>query len=109
MPFFFKDADVVVSVPSSDSSTFSVYEAMACGRPVIITELPWYHGKFVKDRDLVTVPVRNVEKLANAILDILEGRKTLDLASAYKKVFDHLNYETENQKLEALYERILEK
>jgi len=109
MPFFVKDSDVVVSVPSSDSSPGSVYEAMACGTPVIISELPWYHGKFEKDRDLVTVPVRNVEKLATAILDILEGRKTLDLASAYKKVFDHLNYETENQKLEALYERILEK
>lgn len=109
MPFFVKDADVVVSVPSSDSSPFSVYEAMACGTPVIISELPWYHEKFEKDRDLVAVPVRNVEKLATAILDILEGRKTLDLASAYKKVFEHINYETENQKLEALYERILEK
>ena len=107
MPFFVKDADVVLSVPSSDSSPFSVYEAMACGTPVIISELLWYHRKFERNRDLLVVPVRNVDELASAIIDVLKGKKQLNLASAYNKVFEDINFEAENQKLETLYKRIL--
>lgn len=107
MPYYTKDADVVVSVPSSDSSPASVYEAMACKTPVIISDLPWYRGKFEKNRDMVVVPVRDVEKLANAIIQVLIGEKAVDVDSAYETVFKNINYETENRKLELLYEKIL--
>jgi glycosyltransferase involved in cell wall biosynthesis len=107
MPYFCKDADVMVSVPSSDSSPLSVYEAMACKTPVIISDLSWYEGKFEKDRDIIVVPVRNVEKLADAIIQVLNGKKTVDVDSAYQKVYENINFETENRKLEKLYEKIL--
>jgi len=107
MPFYCRDADVVVSVPSSDSSPASVYEAMACKTPVIISDLPWYRGKFEKDRDMIIVPARNVEKLADAIIQVLSGEKKVDIQSAYEKVFKKINYQTENGKLEKLYQRIL--
>jgi glycosyltransferase involved in cell wall biosynthesis len=41
MPDIYRSADVVVSVPSSDSSPRSVWEAFACGRPVVVSDLPW--------------------------------------------------------------------
>jgi glycosyltransferase involved in cell wall biosynthesis len=107
MPFYCRDADVVVSVPSSDSSPASVYEAMACKTRVIISDLPWYRGKFEKDRDMIVVPARNVEKLADAIIQVLSGEKKVDIQSAYEKVFKKINYQTENGKLEKLYQRIL--
>ena len=107
MPYFCKDADVVVSVPSSDSSPASVHEAMACKTPVILSDLPWYQGKFEKDQDVVVVPVRHVERLAEAIIQIFSGEKTVDVNSAYEKVYQNINYETENKKLERLYETLL--
>jgi glycosyltransferase involved in cell wall biosynthesis len=107
LPSFYADADVVLSVPSSDSSPGTVYESMACGTPVIISELPWYHGKFEKDEEVVTVPVRDSKKLANTILDVLEGKTELDTSSAYQKVFERINMATENKKLEELYQNIL--
>jgi glycosyltransferase involved in cell wall biosynthesis len=107
MPYFCKDADVVVSVPSSDSSPSSVYEAMACKTPVILSDLPWHQGKFEKDQDMVVVPVRDVERLAEAIIQIFSGEKTVDVNSAYEKVLKNINYEIENRKLEKLYQRIL--
>ncbi len=107
MPFYCRDADVVVSVPSSDSSPASVYEAMACKTPVIISDLPWYEGKFEKDLDMVVVPVRNVEKLADAIIKVLDCEKKVDVDSAYQKVYKNINFETENRKLERLYQKIL--
>ena len=41
MPDVYRAADVVVSIPSSDSSPRSVWEALACGRPVVVSDLPW--------------------------------------------------------------------
>ena len=107
MPFYCCDADIVVSIPSSDSSPLSVYEAMACKTPVIISDLPWYHELFVKDRDVVVVPVRNVEKFAGKVIEVINGDKKINLELAYEKVFNYLNYKTENRKLEKFYKGIL--
>jgi glycosyltransferase involved in cell wall biosynthesis len=41
MPDVYRSADVVVSIPSSDSSPRSVWEALACGTPVVVSDLPW--------------------------------------------------------------------
>jgi uncharacterized protein YlzI (FlbEa/FlbD family) len=48
-----------------------------------------------------------VQKLADAIIQILNGKKTVDVDSAYEKVYQNINYETENKKLERLYETLL--
>ena len=107
MPYYYRDSDVVLSVPSSDSSPLSVYESMACKTPVIISDLPWFKDKFEKDRDLVIVSVKDIEMLANAIIKVLNGECTVDVDSVYEKVFRNINYKTENLKLENLYTRIL--
>jgi len=108
MPFYCRDADVVISVPSSDSSPASVYEAMACKTPVIISDLPWYQGKFDRDGDMIVVPVRNVDKLADAIIQVLSGRKKVDVDSAYENIIKNINFEIENKKLGQLYKKILQ-
>jgi glycosyltransferase involved in cell wall biosynthesis len=38
---WFRAADACVSIPRSDSSPRSVWEAMACGCPCVLSELPW--------------------------------------------------------------------
>jgi hypothetical protein len=95
------------SVGLIHSSPRSVYESMACGTPVIVTELPWYHGKFEKDLDLLTVPIKDSSELANNILQILNGNNTLDLDSAYQKVNKNINMVNHSKKLESLYYKIL--
>jgi glycosyltransferase involved in cell wall biosynthesis len=40
MPDFYRLADVVVSVPESDSAAVTMLEALACGRPFVATDLP---------------------------------------------------------------------
>ena len=107
MPFYNTDADVVLSVLSSDSSPRSVYEAMACGTPVIISELPWYHGKFERNKDLFTVPVKDRDQLANNIITVLNGKEMPNLDSAYSKVEKNINMLKHSKNLEKLYNRIL--
>ena len=40
LPDLFRLADVVVSVPETDSFPVTLLEAMACGRPIVVSDLP---------------------------------------------------------------------
>lgn len=109
LKYFYADADMVISVPSSDSSPFSVYESMACKTPVIVTDLPWLYSKFTPGKHLLTGPVRDSEELANSIINYFANKlKTIDIDSAYEVVFEKINLKTENGKLEELYYKILD-
>ena len=46
MPSYYKDSNLVISIPSSDSSPFSVYEAMAMKTACIVSDLPWVKENF---------------------------------------------------------------
>jgi glycosyltransferase involved in cell wall biosynthesis len=108
LKYFYADADIVISVPSSDSSPFSVYESMACKTPVIVSDLPWLYSKFTPGNHLVTVPVRDSERLSDTIINHFSNRlKTIDIEAAYEVVYEKINLKTENRKLEELYYRIM--
>lgn len=100
--YFYRDADVVISVPTSDSSPCSVYESMATMTPVVATDLPWLYDKFIPGQHLITIPVRDEKALANTIVMILKGKITVDLESAYKIVESKINMRSENARLEKL-------
>lgn len=77
MAWYYQAADVCVSIPSSDSSPRSVWEAMACGCPVVLSDLPWVHELIAPDRDALVVPV-DAHAVSDAIRRVLENR---DLAA----------------------------
>ena len=104
---FYIDSDIVVSIPSSDSSPSSVYEAIACNKPVIISEIPWYHNKFIKDKHLITVPVRNHNLLAIEIINLLQDKTKLNIKEANQRVRSSMDLRKENKKLENLYKDLL--
>jgi len=108
MPYYYCDADVVVSIPSSDSSPFSVYEAIATKTPVIVSDLPWLKGKFIPGKHLISVPIRDEIALSDEIIRILKGDSVIDLKEAYNIVFDKINVVKENDKLEKLYNKIID-
>lgn len=43
LPAAYSAADVVVSIPRSDAPAITVLEAMACARPVVVSDLPALH------------------------------------------------------------------
>lgn len=105
--YFYRDADVNISVPSSDSSPFSVYESMACLTPNIVTDLPWLYTNFIPEKHLMICSVRNEESLAEQINKVLSCQHKLDLLSAYNIVYEKINLKKENEKLEILYRTLL--
>ncbi len=77
--------------------------------PNIVTDLPWVYKKFIPNKHLIVCPVRNAKILGEKIIEILNGNIKLDLSSAYDVVFENINYEKENSKLESFYKYLLNK
>jgi glycosyltransferase involved in cell wall biosynthesis len=70
MAWYYQAADVCLSIPSSDSSPRSVWEAMASGCPVVVSDLPWVHELIEPDRDAVVVPIDR-GAVADGVLRVL--------------------------------------
>jgi glycosyltransferase involved in cell wall biosynthesis len=73
MPDVYRAADVVVSVSSSEGSPRSVWEALACGRPVVVSDLPWARDELRPGREAVFVPLER-DAIADAIERLLDDR-----------------------------------
>lgn len=77
LPQYYCLADVVVSVPSTDGMPVTLFEAMACRKPLIVGDLTAYNEVIIHGQTGLRVPIRNSQVLARAIVKI---RKNPDLA-----------------------------
>lgn len=72
LPKYLAASDVAVSVPSSDGTAMAILEAMACGVPLIVSDLP-SNREWIEDGvNGFIVPVRNKEALTRRLLDMLQ-------------------------------------
>ncbi|MFH1176895.1 MAG: glycosyltransferase family 4 protein [Acidobacteriota bacterium] len=72
MAELFCTADVVASLPSSEGFGSSVWEALACGCPTVITDLPVFRHELEDGIHVLKVPVRDAAATARA-LNVLLG------------------------------------
>jgi glycosyltransferase involved in cell wall biosynthesis len=71
MAAYYRVADVCVSIASSDSAPRSVFEAMACGAPCVLSDLPWVHEQIGDGREALIVPIER-GAVAGAIRRLLD-------------------------------------
>jgi glycosyltransferase involved in cell wall biosynthesis len=71
MPAVFGAASVVLSVPFSDSRPSSVFEAMACGVPVIVSDVPAIHEIVQHQQTGIIVPIDAPDAVAEAVAVVL--------------------------------------
>jgi glycosyltransferase involved in cell wall biosynthesis len=77
LPRFYRSADLYVSASHSDGTSISLLEAMACGRPALVSDIPgnqewvtpWENGWWFRDG--------YAADLAGAILQAIEERPRL--------------------------------
>ena len=110
LPTLYALADIYISVPSWDAGPVSLKEAMICGEVPIISDLPGPREWVSEGINGKIVPVRNVEKLADAITDLLGDpqrceRFSLANTRLIKEQADHLD---QMKKMECLYRRLHE-
>lgn len=83
MPAYLNAADIFVSSSVSDGASLSLLEAMACGLPVVVTDIPsnleWVNDG-VNGR---VVPTRSPAELANSVVELLlDPDKRREMAGA---------------------------
>lgn len=107
MAWYYQAADVCVSIPSSDSSPRSVWEAMACGCPVVISDLPWVRELITPERDALVVPVE-ADAVGTAIRRLLEDRRLADSLSRRGRLLAeaHRDRRAEMDRLAGVYREL---
>ena len=71
MPGMYRLSQAVVSIPESDGIAVSVLEAMACGRPVVATDLPGLREFLHGETGVRLVAGADVEAVSEALATIL--------------------------------------
>jgi glycosyltransferase involved in cell wall biosynthesis len=107
MAQYFQAADVCVSIPDTDSSPRSVWEAMACGCACVLSDLPWVGELIEADRHALVVPTDR-DAVAAAISRLLTDSKLWhSLTDEARKLIDeHRDADREMGRLEDLYARL---
>jgi glycosyltransferase involved in cell wall biosynthesis len=103
----FRAAEVTVSVTRSDSSPRSVWEAMAAGSAVVVSDLPWVHELIRNGREAEVV-AQEAGALAVAIERLLgnEGHRQEMVSAARRLVEKHRDRDAELTRLEACYREL---
>ncbi|MDQ4074975.1 MAG: glycosyltransferase family 4 protein [Chloroflexota bacterium] len=111
-PTFFRSADVTV-LPSSPPESFGLVllESLACGTPVLASDIPGVRTLVSKGEDGLLVRPVDVEDLATKLEIILsfpcEQRKRMGMAGR-RKVEERYTWSRIGRELEALYVELLD-
>ncbi|NUQ36452.1 MAG: glycosyltransferase family 4 protein [Caldilineales bacterium] len=109
MPLLYALADVVLSVPVSDSRPSSVFEAMACGVPAVVSDLDALR-EVVREGDTgLLTPGDDPQAVAAAILRLLgdDPLRQRIVAQALDFVRCEGDYETQMARVAGYYDELL--
>ncbi len=82
LPGYYRSADIYLSASHSDGSSVSLLEAMACGLPVLVSDIPGNREWVQQDVNGWLFPDGNVDALAEKILMLARSRARLSGAGA---------------------------
>ena len=109
LPDYLHAADLYLSASFSDGSSVSLMEALACGLPVLVSDIPGNQEWIDQDQNGWIFQTGNVENLKNSILEIYKTQYKLPIISqeARKTAEKKANWEDNFQKLLFAYQLVL--
>ncbi|MDI1354706.1 MAG: glycosyltransferase [bacterium] len=108
---YYNMLDVLVNISEYESFGVSVAEAMACGKPVVVTNVGGLN-EIVKDNSVgLKVEVRNMEQTSEAIELLISDEKTYHeiSANARKHISEHYNWKNNLDQMMAIYTDLIAK
>ena len=106
MPDYYRLADVTVSIPSSDGTPMSVLESLACGTPVVVSDIENYDRDYIeRDQTALFADPQDAQSVATAVLRLLrEPGLANNLASEGRRRVEAIgSYKSQMSKMEQLY------
>lgn len=102
-----KAARVMVSISRREGQPNAVIEAMACGAPLVVSDIP-AHGEFLDENSALLVDYNRPDEVAAAILQVLESpREALERARCAAQIAAQWSVEALAQRYEEMYLRVL--
>jgi glycosyltransferase involved in cell wall biosynthesis len=108
MPDYYRAADICVSIATTDSSPRSVWEAMACGTPCLVSDIPWVHELLIDEDNALIVSIDD-KAVEAGIRRLLFDSELAALLSERGRVLveQHRDREREMDRLCALYQHVI--
>jgi L-malate glycosyltransferase len=109
LPEFFRAADLYVSASHSDGTSISLLEAMACGRPALVSDIPGNRGWIEPGVQGWLFPDSDSDALAEAILTAQENVQLLPAMgqAARRLAEERADWDTNFQELLRAYQLAL--
>lgn len=111
MPDYYALADATISIPPSDGLPHTIYEALACGSFLILSDLPQYRDIVEEGVTARLVPAGDVDAIAHAMSWVAQQpelrSKVVQTGRAY--VQKHADWRKQTQLVNEIYAELLEK
>jgi glycosyltransferase involved in cell wall biosynthesis len=109
LPRYYHSADLYVSASHSDGTSISLLEAMACGRPVLVSDIPGNREWVTPNENGWWFPDGDAVALEKAILDAVDGAQHLqEMGLAARAVVEErANWDLNFQELLKAYKLVL--
>jgi len=107
MPYYYGVSDLVVSILSSDGMPATVLEAIAMKKPLLLTEIPTYLELKKNVPSIEFCEPQNERSTAEALIRMLTKNPQNEVQDAYQWARENAGMQNMNDKLEALYQKVL--
>ncbi|MEI7846750.1 MAG: glycosyltransferase [Chloroflexota bacterium] len=106
LPYYYRMADLYISASHVDGSSVSLMEALACGLPCLVSDIPANKEWVIEDRNGWLFPDGDVNTLAAKILSAAEHRTDLPAIGLHARqtAEEKANWPNNFKKLLAAYE-----
>ena len=105
LPRYYRSADLYISASHSDGTSISLLEAMACGCPVLVSDIPGNKEWVAPEQNGWLFPEGDADALAEKIIHAIDQRERLNQMgkSARQITEERANWEENFQKLFCAY------
>ena len=97
-----QESDALVMFSNYETFGIVCAEALACGTPVIATDIP-ATKELVNENNSILIETENVEMLTGALLSFIELPIKLDIQSEHRIIKDKFSKEVISEKLQKIY------
>ena len=110
LPKYLASSDVFISVSLSDGTPQSLLEAMACGLPAVVSDIPANRLWIEDGGNGFLVPIGDHQMLADKISYLLKNRDIREKFGTLnrEKAKERAEYENQMSKIETMYKELLQ-